>query len=340
MPDSIAHTCRHALRQIADGMRISSLARLLGLLSVLISTLAYAGLAYAEPARVQILLSDTGGAYAELVAGLEQQLSVRTPGQISLNVHLISENPQQLATLLASKPSLVVPVGMQATAQVLRSATPLPVLSLLMTEDSYTALLPASTTAQTRSAIFLDQPLSRQLNLLQLLLPRARHVITLESAASRSKQIELKALSMQRGLQLETQAVAPGSNPIKALTPLLEQADVLLALPDPAIFNRSSLQAILLTTYRSEIPVLGFSQAYVRAGALSAVHSTAQQIGKQAGDWIADMAQSGNWQLGAPRHPIYYSVSVNRQVAQSLGIRVADDNTLLTQLRQQDAQKP
>ncbi|MBI5040633.1 MAG: hypothetical protein HZB57_05380, partial [Gammaproteobacteria bacterium] len=278
---------------------------------------------------------------------LEQQLNARAPGQVRLQVQRAPEDIAQLDKLLAappaSRPELVVPVGIRATGLTLRGAGSLPVLSLLIPLDSYTTLL--NTTAaghepSTRSAIYLDQPLSRQLDLLQTLLPGVRHIASLTGPTSQARIGELQTLCTQRGLRLSTQAVAADSNPIQALTPLLDQAEALLALPDPAVFNRTSLQAILLTTYRSGVPVLGFSQAYVRAGALAAVHSTARQIGQQAGEWLAELAHSGHWQLGAPRYPAYYSVSVNRQVAQTLGIHVADEDTLLAQLRKKDLAQP
>lgn len=301
----------------------------------------------AEPMRVQVLLSETGGSYTELVEDLEQQLNARSPGQIRLQVQRAPETMTQvdalLAALPAARPTLVVPVGIRAIALTLRAAGPLPVLSLLIPHASYTSLLNTTEAGQepsTRSAIYLDQPLSRQLDLLQALLPDARRIATLTGPTSHMQTAELQTLSTRRGLHLATQSVAANGNPIHALTPLLDQAEALLALPDPAVFNRASLQAILLTTYHGGVPVLGFSQAYVRAGALAAVHSTARQIGQQAGEWLAELAHTGQWQLGTPRHPAYYSVSVNRQVAKTLGIHVADDDTLLAQLRKRDTAQP
>lgn len=351
-PPPHPHTRSVRRRPCAGGTVRARLRGVLGLLLWLFAPLVVAEPGpdpLRNPARVQILLSETGGSYAELVEGLEQQINTRVPGQIRLQVQRAPEGMTQLDMLLtappAERPALVVPVGIRATALALRGAGTLPVLSLLIPFDSYAALLNTTPIAagqepSTRSAIYLDQPLSRQLDLLQVLMPGARHIATLTGPTSQRRTAELQALCTQRGLHLATRSVAANGNPIQALTPLLDRAEALLALPDPAVFNRASLQAILLTTYRGGVPVLGFSQAYVRAGALAAVHSTARQIGQQAGDWIAELSQAGQWQLGAPRYPAYYSVSVNRQVAQTLGIHVADEDTLLAQLRKRDTTPP
>ena len=68
-----------------------------------------------------------------------------------------------------------------------------------------------------------------------------------------------------------------------ALKQVLEDAEVLLALADAQIYNSNSLQNILLTSFRARVPLVAFSPAYVRAGALMAVHVTPTQLGAQAG---------------------------------------------------------
>lgn len=306
----------------------------------------------ADPAQVLVLLSETGGAYGELLEQLQERLDAQAPGRVDLQSQLVPEAIGERRELFARRPALVVSVGIRASALALQDADDLPVLSLLVPYDSYTSLLDNAAAQSAgrlpHSAIYLDQPLARQLDLLQLVLPKARRIAALAGPHSAQRAGELGALCLQRSLKLTTETVGATDNPVPVLSQLLERAEVLLALPDPAVFNRNNLQAILLTTYRSGVPVLGFSQAYVRAGALAAVHSTASQIGAQAGEWIADLANSGRWQLGTPRYPGYYSVAVNAQVAQTLGINVADEDTLLEQLRglenrrnePQDGQRP
>lgn len=293
--------------------------------------------AAAEPVRVLVLLSETGSTYGELVDALEERID---PERLRVQSRLIPDGTGELAKLLGSRPALVVPVGIRATALVLRAAGDLPVLSLLVPGNSYAALLADAGTDGNRSAIYLDQPLARQLDLLRVLLPKTSRVAVLAGPTSAAQLPELQRLSGMRGLQLISEAVAEGDNPVPALRRLMDRAGVLLALPDPAVFSRASLQAILLTTYRSNVPVLGFSRAYVNAGALAAVHSSARQIGLQAGEWIADLDRRGDWRLDAPRHPVHYSVSVNAQVAQSLGIGRVDESELLQRLRDLETVPP
>ena len=120
------------------------------------------------------------------------------------------------------------------------------------------------------------------------------------------------------------------------LVPTLEKhlrsSDVLFAVADPTVFNRNTVQGILLTTYHFGVPVLGFSRNYVRAGALLAVFSTPEQMGRHIGDYIAALARNKQWELSAPEYPRYFSVAVNRQVARSLGLTIDSDDALLHRL--------
>lgn len=306
-------------------------------------TLGPGGAAAAAP-RIQILLSDTTEAYREVDASLRQALEIRAPGRVEPETQALAALPGGLKGLVAQEPALIVPVGLRATAVALRDAGTVPVLSLLVPESDYAALWanlpPRAAAPRTRSAIYLDQPLARQLDLLQLLLPHAHRIGALAGSRSAAQAEHLAVLAGERGLETVIMPVPDDGNPIHPLTRLMDRADVLLALPDPNIFRRSSLQAILLTTYRSGVPVIGFSQAYVRAGALTAVYSSAGQIGTQAGEWIAGLASRGEWTLGEPRYPVYYSVSVNPQVAQSLALPIPDEADLLEALQDMETRRP
>lgn len=287
--------------------------------------------------RLLVLLGDSSDSHLEVAEHLRNRLGLRSTVPVHYDIRMLAQLEANRA-LPDPKPNLVVAVGIRASALALNIAGPTPVLSLLVPAQDYAALRKLyRPIPRQRSAIFLDQPLRRQLNLLQLILPDATRVASLGSPQSEDRLQELNRLSVDRGLKLSFEIIANGANPIHPLTRLTEQAEVLLALPDPEVFNRTSVQAILLTTYRSRVPVIGFSRAYVRAGALAAVHSSAQQIGEQAGDWLAELIKNDRWILGIPRYPRYFSVAVNTQVAQSLGIVIPDEAELLEKLQAREA---
>jgi len=105
---------------------------------------------------------------------------------------------------------------------------------------------------------------------------------------------------------------------------------VLLALPDAAIYNTSTIRNILLATYRNKVPLVGFSPGYVKAGALCAVYSTPAQIAAQSLAIIQDYAETRT--LPAAHYAKEFEVSVNEQVARSLGLNIRSASQLRSEM--------
>jgi ABC-type uncharacterized transport system substrate-binding protein len=91
-------------------------------------------------------------------------------------------------------------------------------------------------------------------------------------------------------------------------------------LPDNTIYNGNSIRNILLSTYRSGIPFIGLSQSYVTAGALGAVFSTPEQMSDQVAGAVRGFARSKV--LPEPQYPRDFSISLNTEIARSLGIKL------------------
>jgi ABC-type uncharacterized transport system substrate-binding protein len=98
-------------------------------------------------------------------------------------------------------------------------------------------------------------------------------------------------------------------------------------LPDPVVANADTVYGLLLTTYRAQLPVVGFSEGLLNAGALISLFSTARQQGRQGGE-IARQILSSDGVLPEPRYPKYFTVRVNSSVARSLGLHLPPEDTL------------
>ena len=110
-------------------------------------------------------------------------------------------------------------------------------------------------------------------------------------------------------------------NVFSDLQQVLSGSDVFLALADPLVFNSNSIQNILLTTFRAQVPVVAFSPAYVRAGALLALHATPEQAGRQAAGLVLEALRG----LPLPERPVEsndFEVSVNEHVARVFGLQL------------------
>lgn len=287
--------------------------------------LSWGGAARAQ--TVGILLSDHGGHYSEYLETLSRSL-----GEQSSRFRLVTlppgrEKPDE-ATL--AKLHLIVAVGVQAMRTAAEWGNAPPVLNVLVPRASHDKLLFESIPLRRRaqfSAIYLDQPLVRQLNLVRQILPGKRRVAVLLGPDSSQLLPRLKSAISRAGLELLSEEVAAEPEIIPAVSRLLTGSDLLLALPDPVVFTRDTARSLLLTTYRHQKPLVGFSQAYVGAGALAAVYSSPAQIARQTADWLRNYFPTRG-ALPPPAYPAYFSVAVNRSVSRAMGLNLPDEASL------------
>ena len=215
---------------------------------------------------------------------------------------------------------LIVSLGTEAFRQVIGRTGRTAVIAGLLPRISFERLLSEAgkKVAPNVTALYLDQPFSRQLDLLHMALPLARRVGVLWGPESVSQQALMNTALQSRSMELSEGVVGDNVSLISALQASLRDAEVLLAVADSAVYNSTTVANILLTSYRAKTPVLAFSPAYVKAGALLSVHTGAAQAGLQLGGMAAHFLQTGG--LPANQYPVDFTVTTNDYVAHSLGL--------------------
>lgn len=293
---------------------------------ILLLNLAPAALA-AE--TLTLLQSSDGGPYREFADALNLALA-QQPGRYRIERITLDENGA-IASPLPTGTGLVVAVGAQAAEEAFKAGTPDRLLCVLLPRYRFDELRRAKPPGSGRqvSAIYLDQPYARQFDLLRLALPHLHSIGVVLGPASADKAPELKGIAQNRHIELRIEQIGDQSAIIPALGRMLPGVEALLALPDPLVFNRDTVRPILLTTYRFQRPLAGFSKAYVTAGALLGVYSTPAHIARQLGEILQGGIPPF---LPAPIYPRYFDVSVNHSVANSLRIDLPDEGTLREQL--------
>jgi len=308
-------------------------------ISLLLPLLAYllSSAALAEDASVWIALSESGGPYVEAAGALRDDLTASSPRRTEVRV-----GPwQDMLAASGKSPQLLVTVGAAAFRGLIEDTqrggalANVPILAILLPRSLYESL--SAKARSPTSAVFLDQPLSRYLDLLRLAMPERRRIGVLFGPESAPLSGALAKAATARGMQLVTAQVNSGDELYPALRNVLTDAEVLLALPDARVFNTGSLQNILITTYRQRVPVVAFAPGYVRAGATLALYCSPTQAANQAAVMIRTFL--GGRGLPVPQSTSEFSVAVNDRVSRSLGLPVDDPANLTELLRRQEAQR-
>jgi ABC-type uncharacterized transport system substrate-binding protein len=141
----------------------------------------------------------------------------------------------------------------------------------------------------------------------------------------------LRSLTAANGFVLAESMVDSQKSVFPGLKQVLDDSDVLLALADPQVYNSNSLQNILLTAFREKVPMLAFSPAYVRAGALLALYVTPVQAGVQAAGLVLEVLHDRPLPATAVESSDF-DVAVNEHVARALNLSL-DGKALRLELR-------
>lgn len=287
---------------------------------------------------VTVVLSEEGGAYTQVMSKLRTVLAQGT-GTARLPVKVITLKEED--TLRADSGQLLVAVGTGAMETLAQKKLPQPVLSVLVPRAAFEKAARQSGRFKDLhgfSAITLDQPWARQFALIRHALPGRTKIGVLLTPGSSELASTISAAAKAAGCSAIIRTVDNEAELLPELKRLLAESNVVLAVPDPLIYNRNTIQSILLTTYRHQVPLIGFSPSYVKAGAIAAVFSVPEQIGQQVAEIIQRMGSDRR--LPPPQPPLYFSVGINTQVARSLGISLDDEATLNNKLMSVSGAEP
>lgn len=170
---------------------------------------------------------------------------------------------------------------------------------------------PARAAAMT--AVYAEPAPADQLRLVALLYRRPVHIAAIIGSDSAYLR------PMLRGAAALEQLAA--GDDINRVLNRIAPNEVLLAMPDSAVYNAENIRNILLSTYRHKQGVIGFSADMVKAGALATTYSDIEDINAQVAEMASAFVATG--ELAPPQFPRYFSTIVNEGVARSLDIEVA-----------------
>lgn len=266
---------------------------------------------------IALVLSDRGGTYADFSSALEEALA-GTGWSISARYQV------DTVPAMAGQAELVVTVGSEALRKTLGRSDNPPIIATLLPRQSYEKILAEFRRPARITAIYLDQPPARQAAFINHLLPGMKRTGMLLSSETRNIAGQYHQAFSSAGLTLDSEDADTENMLLPALNSLLGRVNVLIALPDSHIYHRNNIKPILITAFRYQRPVIGYSPAFVNAGALAALHSTPAQIARQTADAI--VAHGTN--LSPPAAPSRFAIAINSNVAQSLGLNIADEATI------------
>lgn len=240
---------------------------------------------------------------------------IRSAGVTVDTVDAAAEAAVSAAVAGIGRDGAMVTLGANATALVARVAPTAPVVNCMVAGGD------DGKTAPGTIVVPLEVPIEAHVQWLRRLLPEARRVGILFDPARNERRAADDAARFRREGYATVLAPVIGPTGLRnALTRLIDRVDVLFAIPDPALFAREHSRALLLFSFRQQVPLAGPSESWVRGGALYAVDWDYQDLGRYCAA-LALRPRAGTRKAMPMPAPARTRVVVNARSAEQFDLR-------------------
>ena len=269
---------------------------------------------------VLVVISQEGAAYRDALAGFRRSFE-REQGGLDLRVVQLDGNPARAGQLIpaTTQADLILTLGTLATRESLRryNSTPL-VAGMILSADE----LAGSANA---TGVFLQFPIQTELEWLARLVPSLRRVgVIYHSADTKDRVARAERLAAGSKLTIQAYQIDGPQELPDALENLADRADVLWGVTDPMVFNPETAKSLLVFSFRHQIPLIGQSTPWVKAGALYALDRDYGDIGLQCAELAGKILAGRAPSTLPPVPPRRIRYTLNRKTAEQMKLELSE----------------
>lgn len=238
------------------------------------------------------------------------------------------EGRKAIEEIKTRRPDLILTLGSLATEIAKEDVKDIPIVfSVVLNPVDSGFVNSMQSSGNNLTGASLDISIEKQFENLKAIVPNVRKIGVLYNPTETGEVIK-KALiiSKEIGLKLIAKPISSEKDVPDALRALTKGIDCLWAVADSTVFSSlQSTQFIILYTLRNQIPFMGISPSYVKAGALFALFCDYEDIGRQSGELAAEIL-AGEKPTELPiTIPRKIFLSLNLRVAEQIGLRISSD---------------
>ncbi|MEW6068632.1 MAG: ABC transporter substrate-binding protein [Nitrospirota bacterium] len=277
----------------------------------------------ARDVRIIVLKSYEAQPYNEALAGFEQYLreqKIKPHYKIYPLEGDVTKVEQTIQEIKKGKVDLIVTIGSLATDTMIKKIIDIPIVACLVLSSENLK------NAFNATGVSLEFPLEIQFETLRRFLPKAKTIGVIYNPEENEKKIkEAATVARKMGLRLEGQKVSAPQDVPAALENLSRRADVIWGVPDDLVLSPQLAKHILLFSFRNNIPFVGLSSAWVKAGALYSLDWDYSDIGSQCGEIAIEIIKGVSPRNIPPASPRMVMYSLNLKTAQHMKIIISED---------------
>lgn len=257
----------------------------------------------------------------QIITGDQSRSTTLIVSALRNNFPAASVSSQVNRRKLPGKTPIYIAVGPEALRYLSTSTVAGPIISTFTSHKVFHAIIPKISERNSVTAIYADPSPAQQFELINLLYSKPIKVGVILSSENQEIEGVLRRSVSPRQAEVTYERLAPNDDINRVLTRMAD-VQAILAIPDSAVYNAETIRNILVSTYRRNQAVIGFSAAIVKAGALATIYSEIDDIVAQVDELVSAYEATGR--LPEPQFPKFFDVTVNEDVARSLNIVISD----------------
>jgi len=272
-----------------------------------------------QKATVSVVFSSDIEPYRQSYDGFKEFFDEKKVTLRVLKHNLERDNIETIySAVKAEKPDLIFAVGTKALQSAQANITDTPVVFSMV-------LNPGQITAPNISGVSLDIPAEAKLRTLKKIFPDKKSIGLIYSPQSETLYKDIKQTCSELEYRLVSKKISSKTEFPDVLGSISPQIDCFMMTPDTDIYYPKLVEYLLRESLKENIPVIGLSSNYVKAGALIAFDCDYQDIGNQAGEIAFGILSGKNQAQSNCLSPRKIKYSLNLTTAEMLGIEISPE---------------
>lgn len=275
-----------------------------------------------SPLTIAIIQARNIAAYQEAVEGFLRTL--KTKKSVPSFKTVFYESPEGFyKTLKQSKKKspfvdLVVTVGTSATANVSGKINDIPIVFSMVLD-------PESILGQKNNIVgaSLNIPYEFQLKMIKEVLPKVKKVGIIYNPKRNTTVVkDIVRLANQFDLRMRTFPVTSQKDIPNALSQVNKETEALLGIVDNTVYTSQTAKFIISYTIKKQLPFIGISQSYVKAGALCSLVFDNRDIGRQSAELANQILSGTSTSKLRNTTPEKIDLAINNRTAKLIGVDI------------------
>jgi putative ABC transport system substrate-binding protein len=243
---------------------------------------AFWGRAQANPNRFAIVAASREGPHAAAIEGIEQALSARSIA--SATFQLPADEASLRQALSGAGHQVTIAVGAEAVRTVSSSGSRIPLLAtMVFRADMANAGPPQGGEIKLAGAVWLDLPIPLVASGLREVFPDASRFALVHDPSQPDTADDIAQIrQLPPGISVRSVECGSAADLLTSMRKLRGQVEFVICRPDSTLYNKTTVEPLILASLEHKLPLVGYSASFVRAGAALGVYPNFNEIGRQS----------------------------------------------------------